>query len=601
MRKFVSFLAIVATVSIAGLSAEINSELHQLPVPTGTYQVGIKTFDLIDQERIEPAYPEGRLVPIWVYFPGNEGPQIPSPKLFEERALDTFDAIPVGKNLKIEVFGKQGNDLYLLKNTKKHPVIFLNHGDGCLLSDLAYIAEDLASHGYVVIAIQHQLKNDNEKFLRKYDRVIDNMLFVFDWLKKNNKKEFFNSLNLNHVGCIGYSMGANSVVLFGSKGYRHPSASLFPHENVENVKECIIAIDPQCFPFPVNNNYPTFLLFAEKREFEQKKSGEYDFMKRLGHEFIYYPYTHHGSFVDAAYFNIECPLAPEMGWFLGSTDERKEFFDHVRKDIRSFLQEHLKSDAISGSDQNSWKIGGKIHFEEQSSVDYVGTVEINELTRKTIKDYFDIQIDSCAHNAKALLKKENNQIILTHREERSKPGIGEEIHATLLYTSKRVENGHETLRDIYDNLVQVDASLPQDHAPAVEQVADAYQKIIKPDWKFQISDVEFISGKTGSGIVAKLRLDGRDEILNKEGNPISGDFLHLSLVMIDLSAISETDAINQFVLRLREKLSGKMIKVGNRNGHADLEFGISGSTDRIRPSFNEMPINGFEMKPDFGH
>jgi len=85
---------------------------------------------------------------------------------------------------------------------------------------------------------------------------------------------------------------------------------------------------------------------------------------------------------------------------------------------------------------NDWNIGGKIHFEEQSSVDYIGTIEINELTRKALKKIFDVHADSCAHNAKALLKKENNQIILTHREERSKPGIGEEIHATLLYTSK---------------------------------------------------------------------------------------------------------------------------------------------------------------------
>jgi len=516
MKRLVSFLAIIAAVSITALFAEINSELYQLPIPTGTYQVGIKTFDLIDQDRKEPEHPEGRLVPIWVYFPKSEGPQISCSKFLEERARDDFDSIPHWKYLQVEVFGKKETDFSFLKNTNKHPIVFLNHGNGCLLSDLAYIAEDLASHGYVVIAIQHQLKNDYETNLIKYSRVINNMRFVFDWLKKNNNKEFSNSLNLERVACIGYSMGANSVVLFASNGYGHPYATLFPHDTKDNVKECIVAIDPQLFPFPLNNNYPTLILFSEKREMEQKKSGEYDFMKRLGHEFIYYPHTHHGSFVDAAYFNVECPLAPETGWFLGSTDERKKFFDQVRNDIRSFLQEHLKSD----SSQNNRKIRGKIHFEEESSADYVGTIEINEFTRKTIINYFDIQIDSCANNAKALLKKENDQLVLSHYEERSKPGIGEEMHATLLYTSKRVENRHETLYDIYDNLRQIDASLPQDPAPAVEQVAGAYQKIIKPDWKFQIIDVEFISGKTGSGIIAKLQIDGRDEILNNKRNPI---------------------------------------------------------------------------------
>ncbi len=338
------FLVFFAAVFNIGFSTEIKSELHQLPVPTGPYQVGIKPFDLIDQGRREPEYPEGRLVPIWVYFPKQEGPQIPCSKFLEERALDTFDSLTTWKNLNVEVFGKKENDLGFLKNTKKHPIIFLNHGNGCLLSDLAYIAEDLASHGYIVIAIQHQLKHDKETNLIKFSRVINNMRFVFDWLKKKNENEFYNSINLERVGCIGYSMGANSVVLLASNGYGKPSATLFPHET-KNSKECIVAIDPQLFPFPLNNNYPTFILFAEKRQLEQKNSGELDFMKRLGHKFVYYKHTYHGSFVDAAYFNIECPLSPQMGWFYGDTDERIKFFDQVRSDIRVFLQEQLKENA----------------------------------------------------------------------------------------------------------------------------------------------------------------------------------------------------------------------------------------------------------------
>jgi hypothetical protein len=231
-----------------------------------------------------------------------------------------------------------------------------------------------------------------------------------------------------------------------------------------------------------------------------------------------------------------------------------------------------------------WKIGGKIHFEEQSSADYIGTLEINELTRATIKDFFDIKSDSCAHNAKVLIKKDNDKIVITHREEKSKPGIGEEMHATLIYTSKRVDDEHDTLRDIYDNLMEVDGNLPSEQPPTVEQVANAYQKIIKPDWKLLISDVEFISGKTGSGIIAKLRFNGQKELLNEKGKPISSGYLHLTLAMVDPSAISERDKINHVVLELRKKLSGNMIKIGNKNGLADLEFGVSGSKDRIRPS-----------------
>ena len=34
---------------------------------------------------------------------------------------------------------------------------------------------------------------------------------------------------------------------------------------------------------------------------------------------------------------------------------------------------------------------------------------------------------------------------------------------------------------------------------------------------------------------------------------------------------------------LKEKLSGKMIKIGDKNGQADLEFAVTGSVDRVRP------------------
>jgi len=66
---------------------------------------------LIDQGRKEPEYPNGRLVPIWVYFPKQEGPQVPCSKFLEERAQDIFDSLTTWKNLNEEVFGKKENDL----------------------------------------------------------------------------------------------------------------------------------------------------------------------------------------------------------------------------------------------------------------------------------------------------------------------------------------------------------------------------------------------------------------------------------------------------------------------------------------------------------
>ncbi len=46
------------------------------------------------------------------------------------------------------------------------------------------------------------------------------------------------------------------------------------------------------------------------------------------------------------------------------------------------------------------QIGGKIHFEEESGIDYLGTREINKITRNILHELLDIETDSCAPKCK---------------------------------------------------------------------------------------------------------------------------------------------------------------------------------------------------------
>jgi len=256
-----------------------------------------------------------------------------------------------------------------------------------------------------------------------------------------------------------------------------------------------------------------------------------------------------------------------------------------RKDILKiffFIILSFCNSATFGLSENSWQIGGKIHFEEKSGVDYIGTVELNKIAKESVKEHFNIVSDSCTYNAKLLLKKEKDGFVVKHYEEKSRPGVGEEMHATLLYSEKRFDDGHETLLAVCNNLTQVDKSLSCTDAPTVEQVAAGYQKIIKPGWKFKISDVMFKVEKAGFTIFANLLFKDKDEILNESGNPVSGRFLHITLVNVDQSVVLDKLKIDQLVLKLRKKLRGKMVKISNINGQADLEFGVSGSSDRTR-------------------
>lgn len=223
-----------------------------------------------------------------------------------------------------------------------------------------------------------------------------------------------------------------------------------------------------------------------------------------------------------------------------------------------------------------WRIGGKIHFEEENGSDYMGTKKINRFLRDNLEQFIEIESDSCADNAKILLTIVDEKVVMTHYEERSKPGVGEEMHATLLYTKPRGFCDSETLQQVCQTLFG-DCVSP----PTVEEVAKAYDSIIQPEWRFKISEVVWIKNATGSSFIsAKLLFEEKENLYNNN-KPISAG-LHMTLVnVVDHSIISD-EVSSLLVENLNRELKGKWIKVGAKNGIADLEFGISGSPLRIR-------------------
>lgn len=341
MKPIAYLLALLVIITVPGFAVET---LKNLPIPTGPYQVGIAKYDLIDPSRKEVEYPKGRLIPIQIYFPIQKGQHILHQKIFEERTPGKWPPLDV------KVYG-QREALATLTTESKHPIIFLNHGDTVAMTDYAYIAEDLASHGYVVVTIQHQLKTDQdepkfwkERSISRYGRVIDNILFVYEWLKDNQNSLFKGSIDPNKVGLIGHSMGGNSLLLFANRASnafkKKQNQSLFSHENNNGVREAIIVLDTGGFPYPSHNQYPLFLLLSEEREAYQKLSGAYDDMLKIGHRVKYYKGSKHISFMDHGYVDPENPVDPHEHYFNGSLEQRKAFFDQVRNDIRQFLQEN---------------------------------------------------------------------------------------------------------------------------------------------------------------------------------------------------------------------------------------------------------------------
>lgn len=316
--------------------------LRTLPLPTGSYRVGVVQYDLVDPDRVEVAHPSGRLVPIQIYFPLREGPHLLSDKLFETRTAGEWPP------LEVQVYSHPA-DLSSLDRRIIHPIVFLNHGDTVAMTDYGYLAEELASHGYVVIAIQHQLKADpqeptfwKERTVSRYGRVIENILFVFEWLKASQVTLFQDAIDLKKVALVGHSMGGNALLLLANRAsncFKDKCSTLLPHLDATEVKEAIVVLDPGGFAYPSHNHYPLFLLLSEEREQYQKESGTYGDMIEAGHKVNYYRGSKHISFMDHGWVNPPHPLNSGESYFNGTLEERQIFFNQVRRDIREFLIE----------------------------------------------------------------------------------------------------------------------------------------------------------------------------------------------------------------------------------------------------------------------
>lgn len=235
-----------------------------------------------------------------------------------------------------------------------------------------------------------------------------------------------------------------------------------------------------------------------------------------------------------------------------------------------------ESNQLANKENLEWRIGGKIHFEEESGPDYIGINEINNIVKGVLKEFININTDSCSPNAKILLKKKAGEIELSHFVEKSRPGIGEEMHATLLYTQSRGFCSSETLKRVCENLFD-----KCDVAPSIENVAAKYSSIIKPEWEFKISEVVLTKSSTGNSfIIANLLFEDRPNLF-MNNKPISAG-LHMTLVNFDNSIQISNEIGNLLVNKINLAIKDKMIKIAKKNGMADLEFGISGSSWRIR-------------------
>ncbi|OUJ69199.1 alpha/beta hydrolase family protein [Hymenobacter crusticola] len=175
------------------------------------------------------------------------------------------------------------------------PVVLVSHGysfnrPGSYLH-YAYLAETLASKGYWVVSIQHELPTDSllpttgtPQVVRRpfWERGADNIEFVLHYLQQTRP-----ALDFNQVTLLGHSNGGDMVALFPQK---------YPHQVAK-----IITLDNRRMALPRTKKDPqVYSLRSSDQVADAGVLPTPEEQKRLGMTIIALPRTIHNDMDDHA-------------------------------------------------------------------------------------------------------------------------------------------------------------------------------------------------------------------------------------------------------------------------------------------------------------
>ena len=158
-RRTVLVVAIVPVLLATGLAVALP--VTGLPEPTGPLPVGTVTFVVEDPERDDPYATGGgaRRFPVQVWYPASvAGP--PAPWISGDVVgafsanVTTWLGLPSFALRHLRLVATNASEA-VAPAEGPHPVVMYSHGWGGFRSIQSDLAEDLASHGYVVVAPDH--------------------------------------------------------------------------------------------------------------------------------------------------------------------------------------------------------------------------------------------------------------------------------------------------------------------------------------------------------------------------------------------------------------------------------------------------------------
>ena len=203
----------------------------------GEFKVGVQTTEVIHKDQVDilnradsvdPIYDRNLILEVWYPAQLAEGQQ----------ELETYQQVhgsKPNKNRPIIPFtyeGRAARDAEALYPEDPYPLIVVSHGYVGSRLLMSYLTENLASKGYIVVAIDHKESTyaDGAGFQSTLLNRPKDILFVIDEIARLSaqKDHFLHGLvNANNTGIVGYSMGGYGVLNVGGAGYSEQLSAFF--------------------------------------------------------------------------------------------------------------------------------------------------------------------------------------------------------------------------------------------------------------------------------------------------------------------------------------------------------------------------------------
>tara|TARA_R110002033_G_scaffold23775_3_gene56091 strand:- start:7011 stop:8354 length:1344 start_codon:yes stop_codon:yes gene_type:complete len=230
----------------AVLPKDAMPELAQV----GLYQVGVKTINLVNKKQFNPGTQsiEDRKLTVEVWYPTNKTTNItPKAVYLNETRLGLPFALQGNATRDAEVNNLTGQPF---------PLVVLSHGYTGYRTIMFYLAEHLASHGYIVAALDHTDSTNvevdivNAPFSGFFSTLLNrsrDQQFALDYFT-NTDNFVSNIIDKKRAGLVGYSMGGYGAVntVGGCYQFNQQTAATFTGSKDTNVINGAIALLNTC-------------------------------------------------------------------------------------------------------------------------------------------------------------------------------------------------------------------------------------------------------------------------------------------------------------------------------------------------------------------